>query len=189
MPASIGWWRKLCYATLTLGRIFLRIWIFEIRGEFAQNLRIDSEYFHVRPRSPLDLSVPICYEFLRMLNNASQWLPMPYNSLRKLPTLTHALPTLLMATNAYENLRRMTVFATFAEIKKLFPMLFHTVANNIRVNLLTNENILQSLILRNIRRVFVSVRISQFTNRFVNFSECCEDGHSPRHSLALVSHC
>ena len=145
-------------ATLTLGRIFLRIWIFEIRGEFAQNLRIDSEYFHVRPRSPFDLSEPICYEFLRMLNNASQWLPMPYNSLRKLPTLTHALPTLPMATNAYENLRRMTVFATFAEIKKRFPMLFHTVANNIRVNVLTNENIWQSLILRNIRRVFVSVR-------------------------------
>ena len=56
------------YATLTLGRI----WILVIRGELAQNLRIDSEYFHFRPRSPLDLSVPICYEFLRMLNNASQ---------------------------------------------------------------------------------------------------------------------
>ena len=160
--------------------------------KFAVNspkvLRIDSEYFHVRPRSPLDLSNQYVTNFYECLNNASQWLPMPYNSLRT-PTLTHALPTLPMTTNAYENPRRMTVFATFAEIKKLFPMLFHTVANNIRVNLLTNENILQSLILRNIRRDFVSVRISQFTNRFVNFSECCEDGHSPRHSLALVSHC
>ena len=69
-------------ATLTLRRIFLRIWIFEIRGEFAKKLRIKSEYFHVRTRSPLDLSVPIRYEFLRMLlstrktmlANDCQWL-------------------------------------------------------------------------------------------------------------------
>ena len=83
-PSAFG------YATLTLGRIFWRIWIFEIRGEFAQNLRIDSEYFHVRPRSPLDLSnqyVTNFYECLTMLANDCQCLTIAYESCQRLRTL------------------------------------------------------------------------------------------------------
>ena len=66
----------LAYATLTLGQIFLRIWIFEIRNEFAQKLRFDGEYVLDRPStSP--------YQYLTHNMHALQTVPMAYQCLQK----------------------------------------------------------------------------------------------------------
>ena len=107
----------ISYATLTLWRIFLRIWIFEFRGEFAQKLRLDSEYFHLGhpsvvlgPRPLLTNILRIYYECLPTLANA---LRIANERCQRLRTLYQRYQWL---TNAYENRRRMTVFATFAEI-------------------------------------------------------------------------
>ena len=71
--------RRFCdrvYATPTLRRIFLRIWIFEIRNELAQKLRLDSEYFLGRPStSP--------YQYFTNNTHALPMVPMAYQCLRK----------------------------------------------------------------------------------------------------------
>ena len=76
-------------------------------------------FISVTPRlsSVLDLSLPISYEYI---TNAYQRLPMLANALRIANERCQCLRTLYQRyqwlTNAYENRRRMTVFATFAEI-------------------------------------------------------------------------
>ena len=76
-------------------------------------------FISVTPRSSsvLYLSLPISYEYI---TNAYQRLPMLANALRIANERCQCLRTLYQRyqwlTNAYENRRRMTVFATFAEI-------------------------------------------------------------------------
>ena len=63
---------KFFNTALTHRRICLRIWIFEIRSEFAQKLWIDSEYFHLG--HPAASSYEYITNALRIFANACQCL-------------------------------------------------------------------------------------------------------------------
>ena len=56
----------------------------------------------------------------------------------------------------------MTVFATFAKKKTHFPMLFHTVANNVRVNVLTKHYVRPIVSTNNNNNKYTLLRITRY---------------------------
>ena len=82
----------------------------KINGELQKKRRLDSKYFHLglTPRSNsvshlLTNILQIYYEYFSTLANAFM-------------NVANAYARFTNVINAYENRRRMTVFATFAEI-------------------------------------------------------------------------